>query len=517
MKSLALLTLLCATPLSPSSGADRIDPPATPRAPKLKIYLLAGQSNMEGKGHVRHITWLKDNARADERKIFHRVHRGGKFHDIKRVYIRYKNRIGKLNVGWGTNRDLIGPEYGFGLTMAEEVGGPILLLKVSEGGKTLKTEFLPPSSGGPGRLYKELVDMAKDAKSNLKKYVPSYGGQGYRFEGLVWFQGFNDNIDKEQKAEGFASYASRLHDLIHDLRSDLDAPDMKMVIGQLGFNKSPTPFNKAQMSVASRKGNTSSVRYVPIADLADAEVLKRYKTWKQNPDEWGEVGSDRPYHYYGSFLHFFRFGRAFAHGMLEMTPRFTMASIRKMLDKQTAPLHRALAAKKYVEAHTLCAQLKERLAEDAEELYGGDAKKLETANEVFAFLESALHGDLDDAIATLREHDAKGDVYRIERALEASAKKYAGIDEYDEVAESWVERFADRSDRTLREQVRVGKTYYGLIDKLRKKRTKGRLKALEKFATKHADSVYGKAAGVAFEQLSADEAARARDGGSYLK
>ena len=75
---------------------------------------------------------------------------------------------------------------------------------------TLKTEFLPPSSGGPGRLYREIVEMVADAKSNLKKYVPTYRGQGYSIEGLVWVQGFKDNIDKAQQAEGFKSYAERL-------------------------------------------------------------------------------------------------------------------------------------------------------------------------------------------------------------------------------------------------------------------------------------------------------------------
>ncbi|MGK0303817.1 MAG: hypothetical protein ACI89X_004717, partial [Planctomycetota bacterium] len=477
MKILALLVaLLWTAATTDSSAAGSTASPHLHRKPKLRIYILAGQSNMEGKGHVRHITWLKANAEAEERKLFERVHRNGTFLDVKRVSIRYKSRIGALNVGWGTNQELIGPEYAFGLTMADATAGDILLLKVSEGGKTLKTEFLPPSSGGPGRLYSEIVDMVNDAKSGLKKYVPSYGGQGYRIEGLVWFQGFNDNIDKAQKAEGFKSYAERLNNLLMDLRKDLDAPDMKMVIGQLGFNQSPSPFNKAQKSVADLKRNAQSVRYVPIAELADAEVLKRYQKWQTNKESWAEVGADRPYHYYGSFLHFFRFGRSFAQAMLDMTPRYTLSSIRKDLDKNTTPLFRAIAAKKYVAAYGLCIGLESSLA-NGEELYGNDSAKLDVAHEVVGFLRNTLYRDLDDAIALLKEHRAKADVYMLDRALTQSLKKYTGIVEYDEIAAPEAKRFANTADRVLRDEMRLGRTYYGLIDKLRKKRTKGRLQS----------------------------------------
>jgi alpha-galactosidase len=517
MKILALLVaLFLATATTDSIATGGAASADVLRKPKLRIYILAGQSNMEGKGHIRHITWLKENAEPEERKLFDRIHRNGKFLDVKRVHIRYKGRIGPLNVGWGTNRELIGPEYAFGLTMAEASAGDILLLKVSEGGKTLKTEFLPPNSGGPGRLYSEIVDMVKDATGGLKRYVPSYGGQGYRIEGLVWFQGFNDNIDRDQKAEGFKSYAERLDNLLKDLRSDLEAPDMKMVIGQLGFNKSPSPFNKAQKSVADLKRNAQSVRYVPIAELADAEVLKRYQNWQDHEESWAEVGADRPYHYYGSFLHFFRFGRSFANAMLDMTPRYTLSTIRKDLDKNTMPLFRALAGKKYVDAYGICIGLESSLA-DGKDLYGNDPAKLEVAHEVFGFLRNTLHRDLDDAIASLKEHRGKGDVYMLKQALSASLKKYTGIDEYDEIAAPEAERFANTADRALRSELSLGRTYYGLIKNLRKKRTKGRLKSLQKFAQKNPESVYGKAAAAAATALAGNETAKPRNGGSYLK
>ena len=105
----------------------------------------------------------------------------------------------------------------------------------------------------------------------------------------------------------------------------------------------------------------------------------------------------------------------------------------------------------------------------------------------------------------------------LEQALKASKRKYTGIAEYDDVAAPELERFADLSDRALRTEIRLGATYYGIIDKLRKRRTKGRLKSLKKLAEKNPDSVYGKAAAAAVAALEGNPEARARDGGSYLR
>lgn len=54
-------------------------------------------------------------------------------------------RSGKLGVGFGADETKIGPEYGFGLSIAEKIDGPILIIKTSWGGKSLNYDFRPPS------------------------------------------------------------------------------------------------------------------------------------------------------------------------------------------------------------------------------------------------------------------------------------------------------------------------------------------------------------------------------------
>ena len=68
-----------------------------------------------------------------------------------RVYINSiadgNKKSGKLGVGYGGGGTKLGPEYGFGLSIAEKLDGPILLIKTSWGGKSLNYNFRPPSAG----------------------------------------------------------------------------------------------------------------------------------------------------------------------------------------------------------------------------------------------------------------------------------------------------------------------------------------------------------------------------------
>ena len=56
-------------------------------------------------------------------------------------------RSGPLTVGYGGNKDKVGPELGFGLSMAQKLDAPILLIKTSWGGKSINYNFRPPSAG----------------------------------------------------------------------------------------------------------------------------------------------------------------------------------------------------------------------------------------------------------------------------------------------------------------------------------------------------------------------------------
>jgi len=80
---------------------------------------------------------------------------------------------GPLSVGYGGNRDKIGPEFGFGLSLAQKLDAPILIIKTSWGGKSLNYNFRPPSAG-PYKLNekeqaaKNAADIKKNASLNWR-------------------------------------------------------------------------------------------------------------------------------------------------------------------------------------------------------------------------------------------------------------------------------------------------------------------------------------------------------------
>lgn len=90
-----------------------------------------------------------------------------------RVYINSiadrNKKSGKLGIGFGADDSKIGPEYGFGLSIAKKVHGPILLIKTSWGGKSLNYNFRPPSLSD-FKTTPEYAEAKAKANENLKRY-----------------------------------------------------------------------------------------------------------------------------------------------------------------------------------------------------------------------------------------------------------------------------------------------------------------------------------------------------------
>jgi lysophospholipase L1-like esterase len=245
---------------------------------------------------------------------------------------------GPLTVGYGGNRDKIGPEFGFGLSMAQKLDAPILIIKTSWGGKSLNYNFRPPSAGPYELNEKEKAgDKAAEIKKNaslnwrmmneavhnvlkdLKKHHPAYDAAvGYDVAGFVWFQGFNDQFSDEFRN----NYRDNMIHFVKDVRKEYKTANMPFVIGVLGTNMTKEGVDKNAVSVAQReaaaapefKGKVASVESYKVYDL---EARKVYDSgWAKHFAEWCVVGSDRPYHYLGSGKFFVRLGDAFANGMI---------------------------------------------------------------------------------------------------------------------------------------------------------------------------------------------------------
>jgi alpha-galactosidase len=315
-------------------------------APKpVKVFILAGQSNMEGKAKA---TLLEYQAKQPAtRDLFKHLRKDDKWVVRDDVWIKFLGRKGKLTIGYGSP-GCIGPELEFGNVVGDHYAEQVLLIKTAWGGRSLYRDFRPPSAGLPpgevlermlqdlkkrkpdatledvkkpfGASYRAMLEEVQDTLADLKKLFPDYAGQGHELAGFIWFQGWNDMINADYTAE----YTPNLTHFIRDVRKDLKAPKLPFVIGQMGVEGANPgagvkKFKAAQaavMDVAEFKGNVALVKTDEFWDT-DAEAVYK-KGWREHREEWDKVGSDYPYHYLGSAKTMCRIGRAFARAVLEL-------------------------------------------------------------------------------------------------------------------------------------------------------------------------------------------------------
>jgi hypothetical protein len=285
---------------------------------QVKVFILAGQSNMEGKAKVSLLEkQYKDPVLG---KQFKHLKKDGRWVERPDVWISYLNRRGKLTVGYGSDKSRFGPELEFGMTMGDHYKEQVLIIKTAWGGKSLAKDFRSPSAGDAGPFYKKMNELVKDTLKNLGAYFPAYKKQGYELCGFVWFQGWNDMINKEFTG----AYAENMGHFIRDVRKEYKSPKLPFVIGQLGVggekvNPKVQTFKDAQAAVLKRsefKNNVSLVKTDQYWDKAAHAVFK--KGWRKHIEEWNKVGGDFPFHYLGSCITFSKIGRGFAKATLKL-------------------------------------------------------------------------------------------------------------------------------------------------------------------------------------------------------
>jgi len=304
-------------------------------APKpLKIYLLVGQSNMQGHAAERTLEHLgMDPKTAPLLKAIRNADGTAKVQ--KNVWIssiepslESGEKHGRLTVGYGAGGrgPKIGPELTFGITMQNHVGEPILLIKTSWGGKSLNTDFRPPSAGPyefnqqqlenykkrgkdvaearkekterTGVYYRLMLEHIHKVLADIRRVYPDYDAKaGYELAGFVWFQGWNDMVDGSTyptrgQPGSYDAYSKNLAHFIRDVRRDLKSPKLPFVIGVMGaggpiakygpdqkrYAGIHGEFRKAMAAPAKMpefKGNVTAVFTENYWDLQLSELVNR--------------------------------------------------------------------------------------------------------------------------------------------------------------------------------------------------------------------------------------------------
>ena len=272
----------------------------------VKVFLLAGQSNMQGMAFTADMEKQAENLKYKD--LYKNLRKDGKWIVREDVFLKYGKHKAPLTVGFGGARRRTGVEFAFGSMMGDHFDEPVLLIKTAWGGHSLYQQFRSPSAfpsaeklqaelesrqqqvkqnnekqrkNDPlptmddikkqyGVSYRAMMDEVKATFDNCETLFPALKGRKLEVAGFVWFQGWNDQYFNPKEY-----YASFMKLFIQDVRKDLGVPNLPFVIAALGQNGSAPAtgamlaIREAQMSmndVQEFKGNVKAFRVDLLSD-----------------------------------------------------------------------------------------------------------------------------------------------------------------------------------------------------------------------------------------------------------
>ncbi|MCP4172131.1 MAG: sialate O-acetylesterase [Fuerstiella sp.] len=267
-----LLTAPSAFSQIPEQLPDPDGEPADVNKP-VKVFILLGQSNMLGFGHVKPKKGKTEGSlehAVKEKKLYpYLVDDAGEWtvrKDVRNVRVMGSGTGGMrgFNNEWMTiTGGNIGPEIGIGHHVGHVTDAPVMILKSCIGNRGLGWDLLPPGSEGfeftddkgvtwihpgykgtperwekgtepkeirwyAGMQYDGDTARAKNVLAELNKYYP--GATEYEVAGFFWWQG-----DRDSRSAALSSrYEKNLVHLIKQLRRDFNAPNARFVCAALG-------------------------------------------------------------------------------------------------------------------------------------------------------------------------------------------------------------------------------------------------------------------------------------------
>lgn len=242
-----------------------------------------------------------------------------------------------LSVGCGASSNSIGPELGFGFIVGDYHDEPVLILKASQGNRSLGWDFLPPGSeryehegyvyagykDSPsrwdqgtqpkpinwyaGKQYDDCFQAAHQVLENFDAEFPQWQGRGYEIAGFGWWQGHKDGSEPHA-----SRYEQNLVHLIKTLREEFKAPAAPFVVATIGFDgwQMQGPHRKvaeAQLAVSGDRGNYPEFR----GNVLTVETRDFWPQVEQSP-------RNQSFHYHGNAETYMHVGEAMGRGMIKL-------------------------------------------------------------------------------------------------------------------------------------------------------------------------------------------------------
>ena len=224
-------------------------------AEPVRVFLFAGQSNMEG-------------ADTNPKLVETFPPFSNALRPLENVRYSYDTGADHKSKGW-TDLSVVGNNFGPEITFArafrQQSKDPIALIKDAWGGTTLVNDWAPDGGNEKSRkLYQRFITQVRDRLTDLKKQ-----GLTYKIEALMWHQGENDMFHPTGKQH----YEKNLRNLIAKIRKDLSTPGLKVFVGEISTKgvwgmdnrANVTLIRNAQMAVVE---SDPKVFFVPTSHLS---------------------------------------------------------------------------------------------------------------------------------------------------------------------------------------------------------------------------------------------------------
>ena len=243
--------------------------PSIAAAQTIDVYIMAGQSNMDGRGDVSDLS-EGQLASLQNNTIIRYVNPGSEREravptsnpaDLDVGSNGFTALVpGGFSVDLTSTRQLsptFGPELSFGASIAEATGSSnqIAIIKVSRGGTNFRNDWLVNPNVNTvddepeGFLYRALMEHVAAGLAELEA-----DGSTAIVRGVVWHQGESDSSDTN-----VGLYAGRFSDFVVGVRDEFGA-DIPFVLGELSRDRPNSgPFNDNLPNVVSSQPGLSFI------------------------------------------------------------------------------------------------------------------------------------------------------------------------------------------------------------------------------------------------------------------
>jgi len=209
--------------------------PTTSKQKKKKVFLFAGQSNMDGRADAAGVS-EEDKIRL--KKIGDRIQF---YYNRKPVSPLQFSTPAKHTQRKFSLEKSFGPEVFFGINLAEKYPKEeFIFIKVAKGGTSLYGCWNPEWSEDKAGLMNEenAPKLYQDFTNYTKEVLAQYNQEEYEIIGMLWIQGESDSGTKRgTRSQPSIEYGSNLQKLIAGVRKKTGVSDLPFVLFQVGSGK----------------------------------------------------------------------------------------------------------------------------------------------------------------------------------------------------------------------------------------------------------------------------------------